>query len=70
MSYWTNFAKTGDPNGAGLPKWPAYNPDDDNVLDLGDPVSVRTHVNQAGLDFFDTYGASLATAQSNRTRPR
>ena len=36
VSYWTNFAKTGDPNSSGLPTWDLYNPTDNKVMELGE----------------------------------
>jgi carboxylesterase type B len=33
--YWTNFAATGDPNGSGLPHWPAFAPDAGSVMEIG-----------------------------------
>lgn len=59
-SYWVNFAKTGNPNGGGLPKWPAYNAAEDQALEFGDQIAVRASINKAGLDFFDGYYQSLA----------
>ena len=33
--YWVSFARTGDPNGEGRPKWPAYSAKDDILMDFG-----------------------------------
>jgi para-nitrobenzyl esterase len=34
QSYWVNFAKTGDPNGAGLPAWPRHAADDGQIFEF------------------------------------
>lgn len=38
-AYWIQFVKTGNPNGKGLPPWPAFN--GDRILSLGDVVEEK-----------------------------
>jgi para-nitrobenzyl esterase len=52
-SYWVNFARSGNPNGAGLPPWPAFTTADSKVMYLGDPVAVGGVASIEGLKVFD-----------------
>ena len=38
IDFWTNFAKTGDPNGEGVPAWPTFDPAAPQVMSFTDPV--------------------------------
>ena len=50
-SYWVNFARTGDPNGKGLPEWPAYTPGSHEVMILAETCEAKPLPDKAALDF-------------------
>ncbi len=52
-SYWVNFARSGDPNGVGLPQWPLYRAANDIVLEFGEAVAATAHPRRKQLDIID-----------------
>jgi len=64
--YWTNFVKTGDPNGDGLSRWPSFD-GKSAVLHLSSPLVVAPVPSENSLRAFDaTYEALRRTPLSGR----
>jgi para-nitrobenzyl esterase len=54
-SAWVRFAKTGNPNGRGLPAWPAFASGRDRYLEFGDRIVDRAAIRIRQLDFLSDF---------------
>ena len=59
LGYWSNFAKTGDPNGEGLPTWNKWTEADNKVQLLSNEVKPIDDKYKGLYDIFDEYCESL-----------
>jgi carboxylesterase type B len=54
-SYWANFAKTGNPNGPGLPAWAPAGSGEPAVMEVGDHFGPIPLTDQTRLDFWKRF---------------
>ena len=55
LNYWLNFAKTGNPNGEGLPTWEEYQNNTDGVMELGENVGKIQDNYLKAYEIFEEY---------------
>lgn len=57
--YWVNFASTGDPNGAKLPQWPRYNPQQPTTAIFKDGIRIDRVPDLATLQFWNAVDGQI-----------
>ena len=55
QQYWVNFARTGDPNGDGLPKWEMFRAEDADVMEFGSETKMAADPYADLYPLFDSY---------------
>ncbi|MSR62217.1 MAG: carboxylesterase family protein [Planctomycetes bacterium] len=63
LARWGQFAKTGDPNGAGLPSWPAFEREHERYLVFGERDSLGEHLRRETCDLLDRLRSARLEAQ-------
>lgn len=62
QTYWTNFARSGDPNGSGLPRWPTYGPTKWQVMHLDKTSAAKPDAHRERYLFLDSVWGKSKTA--------
>lgn len=68
MNYWTNFAKTGDPNAKGLHNWPVFTDAALNTMIFDASSAAAPLPNMEKLKAFDSYYAWRRQQTKDRAR--
>jgi para-nitrobenzyl esterase len=63
-SYWANFTKTGNPNGPGLEKWPAYDNGDHSMMHFGEKIQANPQMHRERYEYWSA-GAAPAKPHGN-----
>ena len=54
IGYWTRFAASGDPNGAGAVNWPRFDAVTDPYLGLGPVIGSGTGLHSDNCDYWES----------------
>ena len=62
-TYWTNFAKRGDPNGPGVPTWPPFTNENPQAMHFDDEAFIGPVPSESSLKVLDQYFAWRRTPE-------